>query len=315
MMPKTIATIGEILVEIMAVHRGDGFREPIELVGPYPSGAPAIFIDQVARLGNPCAIIGCVGDDDFGHLNLDRLRRDGVDVSAVTVHPEAVTGSAFVRYRADGQRRFVFNIAQSANGQLAWTDAAQAAIARADHLHVTGSSLGTPAIAEAILGAIAPIKRKGGTISFDPNVRRELLGAPGLRAQLETILAQTDLFLPSDGELMLLTGADTEQVAIDELLGRGVRAIVHKKGVMGARYVDREADYALPAFGVEEVDATGAGDIFGATFVTGWLAGLPPAENLRRAVAAGAIAVTRKGPMEGVSTAAEIGAFLARQPA
>jgi sugar/nucleoside kinase (ribokinase family) len=315
MMPKTIATIGEILVEIMAVHPGDGFREPIELVGPYPSGAPAIFIDQVAQLGNPCAMIGCVGDDDFGHLNLDRLQRDGVDVSAVTVHPEAVTGSAFVRYRTDGQRRFVFNIAQSANGQLAWTDAALAVIARADHLHVTGSSLGTPAIAEAILGAIAPIKRKGGTISFDPNVRRELLGAPGLRAQLETILEQTDLFLPSDGELMLLTGGSTEQAAIDELLGRAVGAIVHKKGVLGARYVDREADYALPAFRVEEVDATGAGDIFGATFVTGWLGGLPPADNLRRAVAAGAIAVTRKGPMEGVSTAAEIGAFLARQPA
>src|SRR3569623_52968 len=161
-MPKTIATIGEILVEIMAVHPGDGFSEPIDLVGPYPSGAPAIFIEQVARLGNPCAIIGCVGDDEFGHLNLDRLRRDGVDVSAITVHPQAVTGSAFVRYREDGQRKFVFNIAQSANGQLVWTAAAQAVIARADHLHVTGSSLGTPAIAEAILTAIGPIKREGG---------------------------------------------------------------------------------------------------------------------------------------------------------
>ena len=134
-----------------------------------------------------------------------------------------------------------------------------------------------------------------------------------MRAQLEMILAQTDLFLPSDGELMLLTGGGTEQQAIDELLGRGVRAIVHKKGVLGARYVDREVDHALPAFRVDEVDATGAGDIFGATFVTGWICGLPPAEILRRAVAAGASAVTRKGPMEGVSTSAEIETFLARR--
>src|SRR5271156_6689819 len=93
-----IVTIGEILVEIVATEPGAGFRGPISLVGPYPSGAPAIFIDQVAKLGYPCGIIGCVGRDDFGWINIDRLRRDGVDVSAIAVDPEGVTGSAFVRY-------------------------------------------------------------------------------------------------------------------------------------------------------------------------------------------------------------------------
>jgi sugar/nucleoside kinase (ribokinase family) len=311
-MPGSIVTIGEILVEIMATTPGQGFREPIALLGPFPSGAPAIFIDQIARLGWPCAIVGCVGDDDFGHLNLDRLRRDGVDVSAVAVHPSAVTGSAFVRYREDGRRDFVFNIAQSANGLLVWSEAAKAVVEAAGHLHITGSSLGTPAIAEVILSAIPLVRQKGGTISFDPNVRSELLRAPGLRSQFERILSATDLFLPSDSELLLLSDATTEDDAIKELLARGVGAIVHKQGANGARYVDRQSDVSLPAFRVGTVvDATGAGDIFGATFITGWLGGLPPAENLRRAVAAGAIAVMRKGPMEGVSTPAEIDAFLA----
>src|SRR3954447_12471563 len=98
-----IITVGEVLVEIMAIEPGNGFREPIPLIGPFPSGAPAIFIDQVAKLGHACGIISCVGDDDFGHLNIERLRSDGVDVSAVMIRPDAVTGSAFVRYRADGQ--------------------------------------------------------------------------------------------------------------------------------------------------------------------------------------------------------------------
>ena len=62
--------------------------EPIPLVGPFPSGAPAIFIDQVAKLGQPCGMIACVGADDFGRVNLDRLARDGVDTSAIAVHPE-----------------------------------------------------------------------------------------------------------------------------------------------------------------------------------------------------------------------------------
>ena len=102
---KKVITIGEILVEIMATEVGDGFLEPIPLVGPFPSGAPAIFIDQVAKLGQPCGMIGCVGDDDFGRLNVERLRRDGADVSAIAVDPDRPTGSAFVRYRADGVAR------------------------------------------------------------------------------------------------------------------------------------------------------------------------------------------------------------------
>ena len=63
---KKIMTMGEILVEIMATKAGQSFRKPGQLTGPYPSGAPAIFIDQVAKLGHACALIGCVGDDDFG---------------------------------------------------------------------------------------------------------------------------------------------------------------------------------------------------------------------------------------------------------
>ena len=68
-----------------------------------------------------------------------------------------------------------------------------------------------------------------------------------------------------------------------------------------------------PAFAVEEVDPTGAGDTFGAAYVTFWLRGLPPREALTLANAAGALAVGPKGPMEGTSTQAELDAFLNRQ--
>src|SRR4029453_4483665 len=84
-MSKKVLTVGEILVEIVATTKGDGFREPQPLVGPFPSGAPAIFIDQIGRLGTPAAIISRVGDDDFGRLNMDRLIADGVDVSGIEV--------------------------------------------------------------------------------------------------------------------------------------------------------------------------------------------------------------------------------------
>ena len=308
---KKVVTIGEIVVEVMATEPGLGFREPLALVGPFPSGAPAIFIDQVGRLGQPCGMVGRVGADDFGRLNLDRLAADGVDVSAIGVDPVAATGSAFVRYRPDGDRDFVFNIRQSANAGIALDDAARALIAGADHLHVMGSSLFSPALVSATDDAVAAVKAKGGTVSFDPNVRRELLDAPGMRAALAGLLDRCDLFLPSGPELLLFAEADDEEAAVDEILGRGVRAVVVKRGAAGADHRDASGIVRQPAFAVEEVDPTGAGDCFGAAFVVFWLRGLPPAEALRYAAAAGARAVTRRGPMEGASTLAELDAFIA----
>lgn len=307
---KKIVTIGEILVEIMAVEPGDGFTQPLSLVGPFASGAPAIFIDQAAKFGQPCGMVGCVGDDDFGRVNLDRLTRDGVDVSGIAVDPEFPTGSAFVRYRRDGSRAFVFNIKHSASGRAGLTQSARALVESSDHLHVMGTSLFSTTIVETILAAIGIIKANGGTISFDPNVRPEMLGLRGLREALESIFARCDLFLPSGQELYLFTKAMNEAGAIAEILGGGVKAVVVKNGDQGATYHDRATHTRQSAFHVTEIDPTGAGDCFGATFVSCWLRGMPGSEALRYAAAAGARAVERQGPMEGASTQAELDAFM-----
>jgi sugar/nucleoside kinase (ribokinase family) len=310
---KSILTIGEILVEIMATERGDSFLEPTTLLGPFPSGAPAIFIDQAARFGQPAAIIGCVGDDDFGRVNLDRLRRDGVDVSGVRIDREAATGSAFVRYRPDGSRAFVFNIKHSASGRVALDSAARAVLDRSDHLHVMGTALFSPTIVDIVLEAAEAVKARGGTISFDPNLRPEILNLPGLREACEMLFRRCDVFLPSGAELYLFTAAKSEKAAIAEILGRGVRAVVHKRGSEGASYFDAATHLTQPAFEVEEVDPTGAGDSFGATFVSCWLRGAAPDMCLAYAAASGALAVTRQGPMEGAASQAELDTFLAKR--
>jgi sugar/nucleoside kinase (ribokinase family) len=311
---KKVITIGEILVEIMATEIGDGFLEPIPLVGPFPSGAPAIFIDQVAKLGQPCGMIACVGADDFGRVNLDRLKKDGVDTSAIAVHSDLPTGSAFVRYRADGSRDFVFNIRHSAAGATGPTEAAERLIGAAHHLHVMGSSMSTPAIVDLVLTAAAQIKARGGTVSFDPNLRNEVLSTPGVRATMDRVLAITDLFLPSGPELFLFTQATSEPSAAQELLARGIKAVVVKNGAAGASYHAPDTALTCPAFAVEEIDPTGAGDTFAGTFVTCWLRDLPLGDALRLSNAAGALAVGRKGPMEGTSTHADLDAFLRSRP-
>lgn len=311
--PGGIVTIGEILAEIMATEVGVGFREPVSLVGPFPSGAPAIFIDQVGKLGFPCGIVSAVGRDDFAWVNVERLRRDGVDVSAIDIDPTYATGSAFVRYRPNGDRDFVYNIRHSACGQTRLTDAAHDLLRRSSHLHVMGSSLASPRIIEETKTAIGIIQGQGGTVSFDPNIRKEILDAPGMRAALHEMLRLCDIFMPSGSELTLLTESTNEGGAIAEILGLGVSAIVIKHGADGASYHDGRENRRVPAFVVTEVDPTGAGDCFGATFITCRLQGRSVSECLRYAAASGALAVTRRGPMEGTASFAELDAFILSQ--
>jgi sugar/nucleoside kinase (ribokinase family) len=106
---------------------------------------------------------------------------------------------------------------------------------------------------------------------------------------------------------------EDETGAIEEILGLGVKAVVVKNGDNGATYHDRETTVRQTAFRVKQIDPTGAGDCFGATFVSCWLRGTTPREALRYAAAAGARAVERQGPMEGASTQAELDAFIVAQ--
>ena len=169
----------------------------------------------------------------------------------------------------------------------------------------------SPSIVEIVLDAAEAIKARGGTISFDPNLRPELLNLPGLRNACETLLRRCDVFLPSDVELYLFTNAKDEKAAVTEILGHGVRAVVHKHGADGASYFDGTTHLTQPGFAVEEVDPTGAGDSFGATFVSCWLRNMSPARCLTYAAASGALAVTKQGPMEGAASQADLDAFLA----
>jgi sugar/nucleoside kinase (ribokinase family) len=308
-------TVGEILVEVMATTRGFGFLEPQALTGPYPSGAPAIFIDQVAKLGGKAGIIACVGDDDFGRLNVERLKRDGADVSAIAVNARFPTGSAFVRYRPDGNRDFVYNIAESAAGKLSLTDAARELADRAGHLHVMGTALSISGASEIIDYAAKAVRSRGGSISFDPNARKELLQVEGIGERVSALTEMADLLLPSGEELFIAAGMEGEEQALSALFARGVGEIVVKRGAAGSSWFGPDGSRADAAgFKVEEVDPTGAGDCFGAAYLTCRRKGMEPERALTYANAAGARNVTRQGPMEGVGSFAELDALISSTP-
>ncbi|SPF80651.1 tagatose kinase [Pseudoprimorskyibacter insulae] len=303
--------IGEILAEIVATTTGHGFAESQPLIGPFPSGAPAIFIDQCGRIGGKAAMIGAVGDDDFGRMNRARLERDGVDVSGIAVDDTLPTGSAFVRYRPDGDRDFVFNMWTSAAGNLRWTDAVEAVVSGAGHLHVMGTLLVRPGIWDMTDRAAQIIKARGGSISLDPNLRKELKDDGETAARLAQILEMTDVLLPSGDELQLAAGRSDRQAAIDALFARGITEIALKDGTRGATvFTPGAAPVHADAFAVTEVDPTGAGDCFGGAYIAARRLGEQIATALDLACAAGARNVTVRGPMEGAGTRQELEDFM-----
>lgn len=306
-----VVTVGEILVEVMALDRGDGFRQPLRLQGPFPSGAPAIFIDQVAKMGQACGIVASVGDDDFGYLNVGRLAGDGVDTSAVEVLRGRATGSAFVRYNESGDRVFVFNIKDSASGRLRLSAAALELLGECSYLHISGSSLFSPRVVEAVRTAVSTVRGNGGKVSFDPNARADTVRRPGARRALRWVLEHCDIFLPSGPELALLTEAGDPEEAVAEVLGLGAECVVVKMGAEGCHYYDKGGRSAQPAYPVTEVDPTGAGDCFDAAFVTCRAQGREPTACMSYANAAGALAIGAQGPMEGTSTMAELDRLVA----
>jgi len=306
-----VLTLGELLAEFLRPGVDQPLDRPGEMLGPFPGGAPVIFIATVARLGWPAAMIGLVGADPFGDMLVRRLETDGVDVRGVRRTSATTTAVAFVAYAADGSRQFIFHLADAAAGRLGPADVDPNLAQQAVWLHLSGSAL---SISESMRAACmrALELATDARVSLDPNLRPELLGGvERARALLAPILARAEIVFPSAGELEAMTGERDPDHAAQRLLAQGPHLVVLKRGAAGCTVYSASGPADVPAFPVDEVDPTGAGDAFAAGFVVAVLRGLPPLEAARYANAVGALAVSKRGPMEGATSDAEVQAFLA----
>lgn len=308
----TIVTVGEILVEFISHRKGCALEKTGEYSGPYPSGAPAIFLDQAARMGVQTQMIGGVGADGFGRCVLDRLRQDGVGTDGITISPDESTGTAFVSYYEDGKRDFIFHMTNTAAENFVVPHAIFNP--KEILLHVSASSLGAASMRDKILETVRTVSDGGGLISCDPNARPELMSNPTTRNAMFEVMERSYCLLPSTSDLDFLCPELSEEAAINKFLNANAEIIAVKRGAGGATILSRGERYDFAGHNVEELDPTGAGDCFCGTFVSLIAQGQSLYDAGRQANAAGAIAVTRRGPMEGNSTLSEIDRFLTADP-
>jgi len=294
-----IITIGEILVEVMAKEIGQRFDKTGEFVGPFPSGAPAIFIDQAAKCGSNSMIISAVGNDGFGRINLERLKGDGVDISRIKVLDDKTTGVAFVTYKDDGDRDFLYHISNAACGCVDESFIHKEDFKDCKYFHIMGSSIYNNGIYRSILKGIELANKNGSKITFDPNVRKEIVTNDEKRKFLVGILNKSHIVLAGENELFYLTGIDDEMTSVNSLINNGTEIVIIKRGSRGVTLYSKDNVVNVDAYKVDEIDPTGAGDCFAGAFVSCMNQGIEPFEAVKLASIAGARAVTRKGPMEG----------------
>ena len=305
-MPKVI-TVGEALVEIMRPSAGQPLDQNGEFHGPFASGAPAIFAVAAARLGLSTAFIGAVGDDAFGRLMEKRFAAERVDSSGLQYPAGFATGAAFVAYDDSGGREFVFHIRHAACGQLAANLIPIGLFEGADWLHLSGSTIFLNENSRAACQkAMDFVSNQGGKISLDPNLRPELMPVEQASKILAPFLTGADLLLPTESEACALTGESKITQAVESLTTKQDAIVALKRGPSGCKIFQNRKWFDVPGFVVKEIDPTGAGDCFSAAFIAGLEAGWSLEQVGHFANAAGALAVTQLGPMEGAPTRHEV---------
>lgn len=264
----------------------------------------------VARQGGKAAYISCVGDDDFGRLYCDLWRKEGVDISAVSVNPAAPTGIYFVQHDQSGHR-FSYLRRGSAASLMQPSNVPQSLIHRARYLHVSGISQAISENARETVACAIQLARAGGVkISYDPNLRPSLWSLAKAKATLLETLPLCDEFLPGLGDLQEMAGLSDPASVVTWAHHQGAKVVVLKMGDKGVLASDGHSVSEIPAFAINAVDATGAGDCFDGAYLARRSLGFSVFDSARWATAAAALSTSGYGAVDPLPTLQQVAEFI-----
>jgi len=258
----------------------------------------------LARLGVPTAIVSAVGDDGHGRFARAFLDREGVDTSALRVHPTLRTALAFCEaWPPDHFPLTFYRTPTCPDWELRPEDLPRE-MDRAWLVYASGTGLAREPSRTTTLTALE--RRASGTTIFDLDWRETLWTEPADYGRLVRHAA---------GHANVLLGGASEFAAAGleprDALALGPDLVVVKRGGEGAAVLDRDGERQVTRVEVPVVNGLGAGDAFAAAFGAALIDGLDAAESAKRANAAGAIVAARLSCSTAMPTAAEIDLLLA----
>ncbi|PJN88208.1 ribokinase [Bacillus sp. mrc49] len=252
-----------------------------------PGGKGANQAVAAARLGAEVSMIGCVGDDFYGEIILENLKKNGVN----TEYVEPVTGSASGTAHiilSEGDNSII--VVKGANDFITpdYVQKAKKAIEEADIVMVQQE------IPEETVEYLAGLCKK--------LQKRLLLNPAPARKLSEDVIQQAAFLTPNEHEFeILFNGRDRAEVLTEH-----PNKLFITEGKNGVRYFDGHEERVVPSFVVEAVDTTGAGDTFNAAFAVAVAEGKSYDECLIFANRAASISVTKLGAQGGMPVRAEV---------
>jgi ribokinase len=303
----SVAVVGSINMDVVArVPRIPGPGETL-LASSSSRGGGGKGANQVvaaARAGGaPAAFIGAIGDDADGAQLRALLEADGIDVSGLSLSPEQ-TGVALIAVADDAENAII--VVPGANGALQGLEAHQRELVAAADVVAAQLEIPVPLVVAA-----AEARSEGALFVLNAAPSAPLADAE----TAARVLPLVDVLIVNEHELTDIAATADREAAIEALASR-VPALVVTLGASGSIVVLGSERATVPAFRVDPVDTTGAGDTFcgvlAARLGRGPLSLDALAAAARAGAAASAIAVTRVGAQAAVPTAAEVEALLAR---
>ncbi|MGB3486362.1 MAG: carbohydrate kinase [Mycobacterium sp.] len=256
--------IGEALIDIIEGDTRDGVEEHV-------GGSPLNVAVGLARLERDVDFLTHIGDDSRGRRIAEYVTSAGVSLVAGSVSAEH-TPVARARLDAAGAATYTFD--------LSWQLTGTPEVGPPLVVH-TGSIATVLEPGCRAVSALLDTYRVSATVTFDPNVRTDLITDDNLaRDRIERLVAKSDVVKASDEDLRWLApGVEPEEVA-RRWLAAGPALVAVTRGGDGAFAVAQSGAVSLPARAVEVVDTVGAGD----SFMTGlldslWTLGLLGADN------------------------------------
>ncbi len=300
-----VISLGQLVIDIV-----------VKPVDRFPQTGTADLIQQIELHSGGCALntaitmgilgvnvgaIGKIGSETFGDFLISDMKKHGVNPEGVRSVPSHSTSSAIVLASSEGERSFLY--CPGANEELTIDDVDFRLIEKCKILHVGGAM-------KLLNLDLAGVLEKAKGLSVTTSLDTDWDPSGRWLEILEPCLGYVDIFTPSIDEAKEIFGTEKPEEIADAALSYGIKIVAVKMGKAGCYVKTNEEEHRVPAFEVDVVDSTGAGD----AFVGGLLAGIVKGWNLHKAgefaAAVGAQCVTSLGATTGVKSFDKTLAFM-----
>jgi len=295
--------------------------EAVRSFHPQVGGSPTNIAVGSSRLGLKVALVSAVGRDRVGDFVLDRLSREGVEVSHSPIKPRARTSLALLAIEPPDRFPLVFYRENPADVMVTIGDIGEVPFASARALLLSGTALSSSPCREALMWAAEVARGGRARVFMDLDLRPDQWRHPrAYGLAVRALWPRLDVVIGTEEEAWAALGEGGEEeleTAIARALAprSGPGVFILKRGVRGATIFTRDAvPQDVPGFPVTVVNTVGAGDAFASGLLLGFVRGRSWAASVRLANACGALVVGRQGCSEAMPYLQEVEAFLERYP-